>query len=305
MIEATAAREATQSARPLEAAQPGSIDYTPAANGGGTLGFWDMLDVINPLQHIPIVSTVYRKLTGDEISPLARIAGATLFGGPIGAAFALVDTAVEHKTGRDMGGNVMAALFPDDKLDAATEIAARPPGTPAAVHGFVPRAGDPIQLMPAAAASASHVAPRAPDLQSLAGFETAAGARAFGDPVKLEPRHAVDAGGEQVYEGARSHPKRVWTPPPADLPKGAAATLARRATRAYVASAGVAPAEPAAAPHASKIADTGTAVRKVELVTEEGRDDWIVQAMMSALDKYGETSRRNQTSGAPAQAVWR
>ena len=38
---------------------------------GFTLG--DFLDIINPLQHIPVVSTVYRAITGDKIGfgPLA------------------------------------------------------------------------------------------------------------------------------------------------------------------------------------------------------------------------------------------
>lgn len=50
--------------------------------------FWDVLDVINPLQHIPILSTLYRESTGDTISAAANIAGGTLFGGPIGGGVA-------------------------------------------------------------------------------------------------------------------------------------------------------------------------------------------------------------------------
>ena len=46
--------------------------------------FADFVDVINPLQHIPLVSQAYRAITGDEISPGSRLAGATLFGGPVG-----------------------------------------------------------------------------------------------------------------------------------------------------------------------------------------------------------------------------
>ena len=34
--------------------------------------FFDFLDVINPLQHIPVVSTLYRSLTGDEIDPASH-----------------------------------------------------------------------------------------------------------------------------------------------------------------------------------------------------------------------------------------
>jgi hypothetical protein len=75
-----------------------------------------ILDVINPLQHIPVISTIYRNITGDEISPMARVAGDALYGGPIGAAVGLADVAVESATGKDIGGNVMAMLT-DDKKD--------------------------------------------------------------------------------------------------------------------------------------------------------------------------------------------
>ena len=82
-----------------------------------------ILDVINPLQHIPVISTIYRNITGDEISPMARVAGDALYGGPIGAAVGLVDVAVEAKTGKDIGGNVMAMLTKDKKgKDLADDV---------------------------------------------------------------------------------------------------------------------------------------------------------------------------------------
>ena len=51
-----------------------------------SFGFFDFLDIINPLQHIPIVGTIYRHITGDEIGVVAQVAGGALFGGAIGAA---------------------------------------------------------------------------------------------------------------------------------------------------------------------------------------------------------------------------
>ncbi len=82
-----------------------------------------ILDVINPLQHIPVISTIYRNITGDEISPMARVAGDALYGGPIGAAVGIVDVAVESKTGKDIGGNVMAMLTGDKKgKDLADDV---------------------------------------------------------------------------------------------------------------------------------------------------------------------------------------
>ncbi|MDP6473864.1 MAG: hypothetical protein QF894_03030 [Alphaproteobacteria bacterium] len=35
--------------------------------GADGFGFDDFLDLINPLQHIPIISTIYREITGDTI----------------------------------------------------------------------------------------------------------------------------------------------------------------------------------------------------------------------------------------------
>jgi hypothetical protein len=65
--------------------------------------FRDLVDVINPLQHIPVVSTIYRKVTGDEISSVARVIGGTVFGGPVGGALALADVAIKEQTGTTVG----------------------------------------------------------------------------------------------------------------------------------------------------------------------------------------------------------
>lgn len=90
---------------------------------GGFLSFLGaILDIINPLQHIPVISTIYRNITGDEISPVARVAGDALYGGPIGAAVGLANVAVEHKTGRDIGGNVMAMFNKKSGKNAHDEI---------------------------------------------------------------------------------------------------------------------------------------------------------------------------------------
>ncbi len=78
--------------------------------GADGLTFSDFLDVINPLQHIPIVSTVYRAMTDDEISPGARVAGGALYGGPIGLAVAAANAIVESTTGEDIGETLMAAF---------------------------------------------------------------------------------------------------------------------------------------------------------------------------------------------------
>ena len=42
--------------------------------------FKDVLDTINPLQHIPIISSIYQSLTGDVQSTGAKLTGGALFG---------------------------------------------------------------------------------------------------------------------------------------------------------------------------------------------------------------------------------
>lgn len=85
-------------------------------NDGGFIGFIKtVIDIINPLQHIPVISTMYRHMTGDEISPVARIAGGALYGGPIGLAAGVANAAVEDATGKDIGETMLAMVTGDDK----------------------------------------------------------------------------------------------------------------------------------------------------------------------------------------------
>jgi len=90
-------------------------------------GFWhDVLDVINPLQHLPVVGTIYRAITGDKIGDVEKIAGDTLYGGPLGLASSVADLAFEKITGKDFGDTVMGwvGLGHDDAKPAAAAPAA-------------------------------------------------------------------------------------------------------------------------------------------------------------------------------------
>ena len=82
---------------------PGTVDAAPSfwskLFGDDGLSFRDVLDLVNPLQHIPVVGYLYRKLTGDTIDPAIRIAGGALFGGPIGAVLSVGSMLMER--GRD------------------------------------------------------------------------------------------------------------------------------------------------------------------------------------------------------------
>jgi hypothetical protein len=70
--------------------------------------FLDFLDIINPLQHIPIVGTLYREITDDSLDPGSRVIGGTLFLGPVGTVSALANVLIDDATGMDMGEHVMA-----------------------------------------------------------------------------------------------------------------------------------------------------------------------------------------------------
>lgn len=85
-----------------------------AGEDEGSLGFWDLVDVVNPLQHIPVVSSIYRHFSDDEISVPARLAGGFLFGGFIGLAASAANVVVELATGDDVAGHAMALLGGDD-----------------------------------------------------------------------------------------------------------------------------------------------------------------------------------------------
>ncbi|WP_259781803.1 hypothetical protein [Aestuariispira ectoiniformans] len=98
--------------------------------GKDGLTFGDFLDIVNPLQHLPVIGTIYRELTGDDISPGARLAGDTLYGGPLGMASAVVNNAMEEHSGKDMGETVLAYFTGDETDDGAgdTQVAEAPAG---------------------------------------------------------------------------------------------------------------------------------------------------------------------------------
>ena len=76
----------------------------------GTPGLADFIDIINPLQHIPVVSSIYRTITGDDISPAARLTGGALFGGPVGLAGAYISGVVEDVTDTSIGEIIVTAF---------------------------------------------------------------------------------------------------------------------------------------------------------------------------------------------------
>lgn len=67
---------------------------------GNNASWSDLVDVVNPLQHLPMVDVLYQKMTGDEQGYLAQVAGGTLYGGALGAALSLAGASFDMVTGK-------------------------------------------------------------------------------------------------------------------------------------------------------------------------------------------------------------
>ncbi|MSO55054.1 MAG: hypothetical protein EXQ90_08065 [Rhodospirillales bacterium] len=118
--EANPYAEAAASRPPTSGSATSTEQFQPFGKDG--LSFGDVLDVINPLQHIPIVSAFYRRITGDEIAMAPRIIGDGLFGGFIGFVASLANIVVEQTTGKDVGEHV-ATLMLGEPDAAPTAVA--------------------------------------------------------------------------------------------------------------------------------------------------------------------------------------
>lgn len=77
---------------------------------GNEVSFKDFLDIINPLQQLPVIGDLYRAAAGDTISAGARLAGGMLLGGPIGFMLAALSAGFESATGNGIGETMLAAV---------------------------------------------------------------------------------------------------------------------------------------------------------------------------------------------------
>jgi len=122
--------------------------------------FWDnVLDVINPLQHLPIVGTIYRNITGDKMGDLEKVAGDTLYGGPIGLASSLADVAFEKLTGKDFEDTVLGYFDGGGKTTAIASTAKPLNALPAHITPAATLA--PTSIVPVSSVAASSAKPAA------------------------------------------------------------------------------------------------------------------------------------------------
>jgi hypothetical protein len=135
------------------------------------LSFKQLVDVFNPLQHIPVIGHLYRAATGDEPSREARIVGGALFGGPLGfaiagiSAFAAQERGSSNTTERSIAANEpppqtnqaeIAAAIEEHKQQDDSIISARMLLTPTAYEA------PPIQAQPIPPVPYEPTAPVAP-----------------------------------------------------------------------------------------------------------------------------------------------
>lgn len=143
-------------------------DAGTKAFGEDGLELSDLIDVINPLQHIPVLSSIYRSLTGDEIAPAARLAGGALFGGPVGLASAFVGGVIEDSTDQTIGDVVVAAFSGDGDEAPVEQLAALSPAA-----GMTPATAATTTVSPASAL-APQIASAIADVQAPSSVKTAA-----------------------------------------------------------------------------------------------------------------------------------
>ncbi|HTH16525.1 MAG TPA: hypothetical protein VL974_07725 [Magnetospirillum sp.] len=290
------------------------------AEGDDAPSFWDLLDVINPLQHIPIVNDIYRDLTGDKIGVGARLLGGTLFGGPIGLAAATVNCLVEESTGKDTGEHLLA-LFKDDEPESPQAPA--PTMVADSAKTDSPAAAPAVSSSPAQAAAPSATAapvialPQAggtaggsqPMVFTLDGMQPAPIAPVAAEPAATAATPAAAVAVAQAAPRPLIGPQARVMPTPARVNAGATpltpvtVPVSGTSARSNVPVTGRAPNAASAVAAQKALAAQPNAGNNPMLppVDAQGQTaagpDWFTAAWGQALDKY---QRANQLNGKNA-----
>ncbi len=269
-----------------------------STDGGPT--FAEFLDIINPLQHIPIISTIYRAITGDEIGAAPRAIGGLLFGGPFGALSAGVMGLLEEASGGSVETQ-LAGLVND--LFGGEE---RPTTAIASADGAKSDKAVPTAAVATLATSDSAGEVDVAMMNRIA-FNPAA---ALGVPLSKRPA----AGATQVAFPA--HPGTAFIPaasttPAAALPNDSAAArlragtlpsqraqadalvarwaeqqMARQAAAPVTGSDSKRQAEKEQTPQKAETAEQPIDLRHPMLPPKNASPEWYAAVMKSALDRY-------------------
>lgn len=97
------------------------------------LGMEDAFDVLNVLEHIPVVSSLYQSAKEqEEIGIVSQLAGDFLYGGSVGLAYSVLDLAVEGLTGTSINDAIAefdysGFLFSQDEAEiVSAEVVDKP-----------------------------------------------------------------------------------------------------------------------------------------------------------------------------------
>jgi len=213
--------------------QPAPDDGKPHLWAQKGFKFHDLLDAINPLQHLPVISSIYRWITGDTIGNIPRIVGDAIYGGIPGFVSGLFNVLLKEETGEDVGEHVVATLFGDSKStptipaqnanqpELTTEQAAQLTHTPIEASALTPLsavATAPTTPAPAATTATTSATAAPPPVATTAAptnprrrsrRDRARAARSSADPARARPGHerrSVDpAARDHGLEGCRRH----------------------------------------------------------------------------------------------------
>ena len=202
---------------------------THAWKDGGP-GFRDFLDAINPLQHIPVVSAIYRWLTGDVPGNVPQLAGDTLYGGPVGLAAGLFGLAFKEETGKDPGAMAIALLGGSSDAPSAAAAAPEPAAAPilaadASAEPATPPVAPAHPPMPLVKAPAAVPLPSAENnflAQSALRQRSLTGARPVTQPIPLKlSGQTIQLAPLRVSRAAAAPATTTATTAAADVPPAA------------------------------------------------------------------------------------
>lgn len=127
------------------AVPPPSHHATPSGDnyfGEDGLQFSDLVDILNPLQHLPLISMAYRSITGDEISAGARVVGGAIYGGGVGVFVGAIEAAIaEASGGKDLGAIALDAVTGSYKTETASSASEHKEASITALNDIMPAAG--------------------------------------------------------------------------------------------------------------------------------------------------------------------
>ncbi|MGF1591833.1 MAG: hypothetical protein ACFCUW_01065 [Kiloniellaceae bacterium] len=274
--------------------------HEPAGAGEAEFTFGDFIDIINPLQHIPLVSTLYREITGDEISPHARILGGTLFGGAGGFLSSIANVLYEEIAGEDVGETVIAFFT------GPGEPGEEDPGEPQFADvddGVFPAAGDDAMALPAPLETSAGPAQALPPAPQTGADAAAVLPQAA--PGVLTGQDALNALFLDLRGGAATPPALPLAPAEApaearSLPlpgRAGQEGQAAEAMKAYpLPPRHVRVTPPAPPPAAAEPAGSAEAAPHPLVFAQESAGGDVADRMMQALDKYRTMAQQDRAA---------